>query len=49
MKKNLVLFSLLFILPVLAQDHFSGITTSKGLELSILYEPLRISKFEQQI
>jgi hypothetical protein len=31
MKKILVLFSLLFILPVLAQDHFSGITKRVGI------------------
>jgi hypothetical protein len=48
MKKNLVLFSLLFILPVLAQDHFLVLRPLKGWNYQYWHEPLRISKFEQQ-
>jgi hypothetical protein len=53
MKKILVLFSLLFILPVFAQDHFSGITTSKRIGIiNICMNPSELanlsSKFEIQ-
>jgi hypothetical protein len=53
MKKILVLFCLLFILPVLAQDHFSGITTSKRVGIiNIGMNPSELanlsSKFEVQ-
>jgi len=54
MKKILVLFCLLFILPVFAQDHFSGITTSKRVGIiNVGMNPSELanlsSKFEVQL
>jgi hypothetical protein len=54
MKKILVLLCLLFILPVFAQDHFSGITTSKRVGIiNMGMNPSELanlsSKFEVQL
>lgn len=54
MKNILLVFCLLFILPVLAQDHFSGITTSKRVGIiNVGMNPSELanlsSKFEVQV
>jgi hypothetical protein len=54
MKKILVLLCLLFILPIFAQDHFSGITTSKRVGIiNMGMNPSELanlsSKFEVQL
>jgi hypothetical protein len=54
MKKILVLLCLMFILPVFAQDHFSGITTSKRVGIiNMGMNPSELanlsSKFEVQL
>jgi len=54
MKNSLVIFSLLFMLPIFAQDHFSGVTTSKRVGIiNMGMNPSELanlsSKFEVQI
>jgi len=54
MKNSLVIFSLLFMIPIFAQDHFSGVTTSKRVGIiNMGMNPSELanlsSKFEVQI